>query len=292
MANTITRGEKYANMLDEVIVHASKTGLLSTPEDLKAEFVGVGTVKVPKITMSALGNYSKADGFPAGTVTYDYETFTLAYDRGREFMIDAMDDEETNGNVVPAVLAQFARTKVVPEVDAVRIARYATGAGKVVKDAAPTSSNIAAKFDAIVEYLDELGHDPADGILFVRPAVKQLLKGMVNREFGMEEVISRKLAVLDDIKIESMPSTRMKTAITVGSDGWAAHEDAVDVWAIFVPVSGVRQIAKHEKMRTFAPDVNQAADATKIQYRLYHDAVVLANKAAAIYCLQDVDAES
>lgn len=288
VANTITRAEKYATMLDEVVIAASKTELLSTPDDLKAEFVGTGTVKVPKIDMPALGTYSKTNGFPAGAVTYDFETFTLAYDRGRQFDIDAMDDEETGGNVVPSVLGQFARTKVVPEVDAVRIARYAAAAGNVVEQAAPTKDNIRASIDTMAETLDELGVMPEDGILFVRPTVRTAIKNAYSREFSTETVLNTNVDVVDGFKIVTMPSSRMWDEITVGDNGFAPAEGASEVWAIYVHKDAVRQIAKHEKMRTFAPDVNQDADATKVQYRLYHDAMVLANKADLIYCIKNV----
>jgi len=288
VANTITRAEKYATMLDEVVIAASKTELLSTADDLKAEFVGVGTVKVPKIDMPALGAYSKTNGFPAGSVTYDFETFTLAYDRGRQFDIDAMDDEETGGNVVPSVLGQFARTKVVPEVDAVRIARYAAAAGNTVEQAAPTKDNVRASIDTMAETLDELGVMPEDGILFVRPTVRTAIKNAYSREFSTETVLNTNVDVVDGFKIVTMPSSRMWDEITVGDNGFAPAEGASEVWAIYVHKDAVRQIAKHEKMRTFAPDVNQDADATKVQYRLYHDAMVLANKADLIYCIKNV----
>ena len=45
----------------------------------------------------------------------------------------------------------------------------------------------------------------------------------------------------------------------------------------------VCQIKKTEKMRYFAPDVNQDKDAHKWQYRLYHDAWVLSEKKPLIY---------
>ena len=43
-------------------------------------------------------------------------------------------------------------------------------------------------------------------------------------------------------------------------------------------------IQKHQKLRYFAPDVNQDADAHKWQFRVFHDLIVLDNKKQLIYC--------
>jgi hypothetical protein len=289
-SNTISLATKYARVLDEVVEASSKTGLLASPDDLKAEFVGAGTVKVPKISLAPLGNYSKTGGYPTGAVTYEFETFTLAYDRGRQFDIDNMDNEQTGGNVVPAVLSQFARTQVVPEVDAIRIARFATGAGHVKELlSAPSHSTIKAEWNAMLEAIDEAGGDPAAGLVFVTPATMTALKDAFSRQFASENDLDTRISMLDGVRIVTVPSARMKSAITVSDNGWTAHEDAVDVYMLYVDPSAVRMIAKHENMRTFAPEVNQDADATRVQYRLYHDAVVYENKADLIYCLRADD---
>ena len=47
--------------------------------------------------------------------------------------------------------------------------------------------------------------------------------------------------------------------------------------------SAVAQVIKHVIPRVFSPEVNQEADAWKINYRIYHDCWVLANKTDGIY---------
>ena len=42
-------------------------------------------------------------------------------------------------------------------------------------------------------------------------------------------------------------------------------------------------ITKHEKLRYFSPDVNQADECHLWQYRLFHDLFVYENKKALIY---------
>ena len=56
-----------------------------------------------------------------------YETRKMTQDRGRLFQIDPMDINETN--FIPtasAIMGEFQRTQVVPEIDAYRISKLAT----------------------------------------------------------------------------------------------------------------------------------------------------------------------
>ena len=52
---------------------------------------------------------------------------------------------------------------------------------------------------------------------------------------------------------------------------------------MIVHPSAVIQIVKHVIPRVFSPEVNQEADAWKLNYRIYHDAFVMANKVNGIY---------
>ena len=58
-------------------------------------------------------------GYAQGSVTLDYTTVTMSRDRGRGFNLDAMDVDESNFvATAAAVMGEFQRTQVVPEVDA------------------------------------------------------------------------------------------------------------------------------------------------------------------------------
>ena len=103
MPNSISLAQNFLPLLDEVYKYASKTSLLDATQ---VEFVNANTVKVFKTSMDGMGNYGRNSGFVDGSVVGAWETMELTKDRGRSFMIDAMDDEETigispNANIQP-----------------------------------------------------------------------------------------------------------------------------------------------------------------------------------------------
>ena len=76
-----------------------------------------------------LGNYSRANGYPKGDVTATWEAMTLACERGREFTLDRMDNDESLGLVLGNLIRTWMREKVAPEIDAYRFAKYASTSG-------------------------------------------------------------------------------------------------------------------------------------------------------------------
>lgn len=91
LGSTIT---KFTTRLDKVIEQATLTSDLNINGDLVGEVSRTGEVKIAKIALQGLADYDRAKGFTSGDVTLDWETKKLEYDRGREFSIDYLDDEE------------------------------------------------------------------------------------------------------------------------------------------------------------------------------------------------------
>ena len=90
MPNSIALAQRFVPVLDEVYKYASKPAIL---DETQVEFVNANTVKVFKLSMDGLGNYSRNNGYVAGSVTGAWETMTLSKDRARTFSVDAMDNE-------------------------------------------------------------------------------------------------------------------------------------------------------------------------------------------------------
>ena len=131
MENEIEVMVGYEAKLDEVYAKESLTADLDSESDL-VTLVG-GSFKVPKMSMDGLANHDRSNGgvYVDGGASLSFETKTPDYDRNRKFTIDAMDDKETSGIAFGKLSGEFIRTKVVPEIDAVRFAKYAKVAGTV-----------------------------------------------------------------------------------------------------------------------------------------------------------------
>lgn len=287
MAQSIALVTKYQPILDEIYKLASLTARMDAPTK-PIDFAGASAVKVFKTDVIGLGTYSRSTGYPAGQIVGTWETLTLSQERGREFNIDRMDDEETLGMAFGTLAGEFMRTEVIPEVDAYRFAEYATGAGNGTTGALSTAANVLAAIDVAKAALNADEVPPEGRLLYISDACHALLEAAITRSLGNEGSADRRLRELDGMPVIMVPQGRFSTEITVNAGasvdagGYAATGE--DINFLIVHPTAVLQTIKHAQLKIFEPDENQDADAYKVQYRLYHDAFVYDNKADGIYC--------
>ena len=290
MANSIALVTKFLPLLDEVYRLESKSARFDAQTGLVLPTQDAKSIKIAKIAMQGLVDYARETGFTRGDVTLDWETFTFSNDRGRTFHIDRLDDEETLGIVMGSVVGEFIRTKVVPEIDAYRFAKYAGTAGVgVATDAVITAANIVDEIDKAIAVQDD-GEVPTEGrVLLMSPkAYAALKKANDTKHFlvpGQSE--NRNFMSYDDMEIVKVPQGRFFTAITMNTTGDGGYiknaTTGKDINFMVVHPTALLQVTKHAIPRMFDPNTNQSADAWKIDYRIYHDAFVYDNKKAGIY---------
>lgn len=297
MANSIALISKYVPLLDEVYQSAVLTGILDVPNEMIRDTANAKSVLIPKIAMQGLGDYDRANGkgFADGDVTLTWETHTFSQDRGRSFQVDAMDNEETAGITFGRLAGEFIRTKVAPELDAYRFSTYVAKANKVV------AANIAANgaipaIDAATAWMDDLEVPSTERVLFVSVAIYNNMKAdtSISRRFDVMAAsgnMNRNIETFDSMPVVKVPVTRFKSlyvfndGVTAGQEagGFVADGAAKDINFMIVHKAAVVQIIKNAVPRVFDPNTNQAADAWKFDYRLYHDAWVPENKEDGIY---------
>lgn len=292
MPNSFSYVTKFQAILDELYKKASLTSFMDA-KTKPVTFGGASAVNVYKTDLIGLGTYSRATGYPNAKVTGSWETLTLAIERARSMSIDRMDDEETLGMAFGTTAGEFIRTKVVPEIDAYRFAKYATRAGTTVgTPAALTTGDAVMKaFDVAMETLDE-NEVPAEGRkLFISSKCYNLLKAQLTRVLGNEKSADRRVYELDGVGIIPVPQARFYSKITLDPGGEEdeggfsknSTDGGKDINFLLLHPSAVLQATKLSQMKVFSPDVNQAADAWLIQYRHYHDAFVYDNKVKGVY---------
>ncbi|MGN0533296.1 MAG: hypothetical protein ACI4IK_02950 [Eubacterium sp.] len=294
MANTINAITKYLPYLDEVYKYGSRSAILETPTNLVRETADAKTVMIAKTSMQGLGNYDKASGFVNGDVSLTWESHTFSYDRGRSFTIDAVDDLETLGLAFGTLAAEFLRTQVVPEIDAVRFAKYCTSAGNKATGTL-SAENVVSEIEKAETTMKEEEVDLMGAIIFMTPTVKGYIKddtAHFTRQLVPSENPNRNFGFYDEMPIVEVPQSRFYSAVTL-KDGKTEGQEAggyekttttgKDINFMIIKPEAVVQITKHAKIRVFEPDVNQQADAYKIDYRIYHDGWVLENKKNGIY---------
>lgn len=293
MANSFLLAENYLKMIDEVYKASAKTSILDSTKILP---INANTIKVFKTSMDGLGDYSRNDGYTKGNVNGTWETLTLTKDRGRTFMVDRMDNEETVGMAFGTLAGEFLRTKVVPEIDAYTFAKLCGAEG--ISSATPADVTVGTTDmpNLIAEAEREMNENevPVEGrILFISETAYAALLAKVDRTvMNGESAISHGVASYDGMTLIRVPQNRFYTAITLfdgKSDGQTAggyvgtKSTGYKVNFMIAHPSALTKVVKHVLPRIFSPEVNQDADAWKFDYRVYHDTFVYENKVKGIY---------
>lgn len=285
MANSITRFQKYVDLLDEVYKTASVTSVLDGDMTLVQQGANANQIIIPKMSMDGLGDYSRSGGYVDGSVTLTNETVTFNYERGRTFTIDAMDNEETAGVAFGKLASEFIRTKVAPETDAFRFASYAGVSGISGISTGAVLSSGADVLEALITAQNTMDENEVltnSRYLFITPTLYNLM---------MNVDTTKSKAVLDSFaSVIKVPQSRFYTAIdlkdgqTSGeeSGGFAKSGDAADINFMVIEKSAVLQYPKHIVNKVISPEENQTADAWKFFYRSYGLADVYENKAAGV----------
>lgn len=282
MANNIQLFQKYIALLDEVYKQASKSSILDGDASLVQAGKNTNEIIIPKMTLDGLADYSRNSGYVKGDVTLTYETVKFNYDRGRKFVVDAMDDEETAGIAFGKLSSEFIRTKVVPEMDAFRFATYASLGG--IGSATGTLADGAAVITALRAAANKMDEDEVPSeqrVLFITPTLRGMIDDLDTSK--SKEVLSKFSSVVE------VPQSRFNTEIelldgtTSGEEigGFRATGSAINFMVVHTPA--ILQYPKHTVNKIITPEANQDSDGWMFFYRAYGLADAYENKVAGIY---------
>lgn len=275
MANSIALAQKYVPILDEKYVAASKTSVLDSQEE--ARFIKeANTFLVADRVLAPMANYDRNNGYAQGDVTLNWTPYVISYDRGRMLVVDERDNEESAGMAFLNIAGQYIDECVVPELDAYRIAQYATKADASNKVAADITTSQAA-YDAVRAAATALANanvPVSDRVLFVSETVKGLIE-------DLDSYKSR--AALNVFgTIESFADGAFGTTCTLTPAGGFVI-GGKNINFIAVHKKAVIQHLTHVAPKIITPEVNQDADAYKFGYRVVGIADVYKNKKKGIY---------
>ena len=278
-ANDINYAELFQTVLDEQIVQESVTGWMDANAG-QIQYNGGKDVKVPKMTMTGLGDYNRATGYPEGSVNLEYETFTMTQDRGTQFLLDQMDVNETNfvANAT-RVMTEFQRMFVIPEVDAYRISKIATygmEGGEAEYGYTPAANTIIG---ALADAVEVGGYDSY--ILATPETVKALemqigannLSSVTYSQAGFDQTVpafnGRPIIKVDPSRMVSAIQTNDLSGGAGG--GWEKGASALDINFIVVPRTTPIAVNKLDEPKIFEPSQVQEYSGWLIDYRRYHD---------------------
>lgn len=304
MPNIIELVTKFLPVLDEQYKLESRSAILDVAPEFVQMTKDAKKVKIAKMSVDGLADYSRANGFTVGYAQLTWEEHEFTQDRGRSIQIDDMDNEETFGLAFGRLAGEFQRTQVIPEIDAYRFAKYYS------KAAEKTEIDITA--DSILEWVDDMDEkmDNAEipensRLLFVSPTVFKLIMNdeKLSKSISVEgtegKTANRRIVNYNTHPIYKVPQNRFYTEITLNdgktggqeSGGYTKADGASDIALMMIHRDAVIQLAKRRIARVWAPTkeqaagtdgVNPTADAWKFDYRVYHDAWVLDNRTKGI----------
>lgn len=297
--NTLQYSQQFQTVLDAQMLAGATTAFMEANAG-QVKYDGGDTVHIPEISMQGLAKYDRDEGFNQGSVTLKFNPYKMTQDRGRTFQLDSMDVNETNFVATAGtVMGEFQRTQVIPEIDSYRyskIAALATAENKVTTGFTPAVATILEKLEAeITEIQDVVGED--EGLIIVMSTkLRTILNNSdkFNRYLNVAEFkngsVNTTVKSFNDIPILGVPSARMKTAYVFNdgktanqqAGGFKADTGAKDINWIIMPQRAPIAVSKTDKVRVFTPELNQKADAWKIDYRKYHDLWIPKNRFAAI----------
>lgn len=296
-ANNLEYSKIFQPILDKQIVQESTTGWMELNQNL-VRYDGGNEIKIPSLVMDGLGDYDRASGFVDGSVTLTWKTYELTQDRGRTFSLDSQDVNETNFVATAgAVLGEFQRQHVAPEIDAYRyssIAAQALANENGNREVEITRENIIDELLAdLAEVEDKVGAQ--DIVITLNPVLAGWI-GIAGKDYLGKGNLQRgeihtTVNTFNDAAIVKARSGLLKTAFvfadgtTSGQEvgGFAADDAAQDInWIISARTAPIA-ISKTDKVRTFSPDINQDADAWKVDYRKYHDLWILENQLDRVF---------
>ena len=283
---------EYAKLFSKIMDEVGLPGLTSSKmESKKYKYNGGDEIKLPKMSVTGLSNYSRENGYRAGAITFEYETRKITKDRGVSFTLDVMDEDES-GFVATAgaVTNELNKVEVIPEIDAYRYSKIFSIGNTNLKTGSYTPVE-ATVFQTLLKDISDIeniiGEETAKTIYMSYDAARILsLADKVEHRLDVNTntgVVKSKVMSIDGIEITRVPSARFKTAYTFGDDGFIVDAVAMGINWIIADDNALVGVTKHDKMKVFTPEQNQKTDGYLIQYRRYHDLFVPDNKIAGLY---------
>lgn len=277
--NLVTKFQPY---VDEAFTAGSKASMLTNKD---FDWSGAHTIKIHKVNTVPMSDYDRAgtgentSRYGAlGKVENTIEEMTLTKDRSFTFVIDTLDNDETDGVLsAAAALGRQQREVIIPEVDTYVYSVMTANAGTKVTSVTLTSNNLYDEIIQATETMDNNDVPDTGRILTVTPATYRLLKKCPDLDIDCDITADQKakgvVGMIDGMDVVKLPAKRLPAKFGF----MIAH-----------PVATVAP-TKLEEYRTH--DNPPGISGKLVEGRIVYDAFVLDNKKMAIYYEENKPAE-
>lgn len=259
MAN-LNYAEQYSRELSQAYPNVLNFGKLwSTENSIRYKVIDAKTIKIP--TISTKGRVAgNRDTIGTFTRNFDnsWETKTLENHRQWQTLVHPQDVDQTNMvTSITNVTKVMNEEQKFPEMDAYLISKlYSLKNTKETINqelADLTVNNILAKFDDLMDKMDEARVPQSGRILYCDTFTKTLIDNAItlSRTSGTG-TIQRAVTRLEEVDVISVPSYLMKTAYTF-TEGYVAEGAAKNIAILLVHPSAVLPVVSYEFAQMQSP---------------------------------------
>lgn len=287
--SVLNYAQAYAQALAQAypyVLHFA--ALRSTENDARYKWTGANTIQIPSLSTTGRVDADR-DTIQTATRNYNntWEPKTLSNHRKWSTLVHPMDIDETNQVAsIQNITKVFNEEQKFPEMDAYLVSKvYAdfVAAGGTADTTALTVDNILTVFDNWMAAMDDANVPSTGRILYTTPAVKTIL--MKAKELSRfvqngESAINRAVRSLDDVTIESVPSSLMKTVYDF-TEGYAPGVGAKQINMLLIHPSAVITPEKYAFAQLDAPSAGSEGKYVYFE-ESYDDVFVLNKRKAAI----------
>ena len=234
--------------------------LRSTENDARYKWTGANTIQIPSLSTTGRVDADR-DTIQTATRNYNnaWEPKTLENHRKWSTLVHPLDVDETNHVAsIQNITKVFNEEQKFPEMDAYLVSKvYAewAAAGGSADTTVLTTENILSVFDNWMAAMDDKNVPTSGRILYATPAIKKLLKQakeLTRFVQNGDSTINRAVRSLDEVTIESVPSSLMKTAYDF-TEGYAAGAGAKQINMLLIHPSAVITPEKYVFSQLDAP---------------------------------------
>lgn len=276
------------------------------PDDSMIQYEGGETVKIAQLAVSGLGDYKAAtDGsaYPNGSVSLKWVPYTFTMDRAVRFLLGRTDPSDSGFMLTSEnVMRTFASKQLVPEQDMYRFnAVYAallakTSLASHIKPLATalTKDNCVSYVTDFFGQIKEDSNEDQNFVAFMAMKYESLFRSASNSNNNSVQFnktvtingVTYKCAMVNDLPIVFVPSSRMQTVIKVNdgrtegqtAGGIVADATSKGIALIIMSSDAAIALGKVNSIKVISADEQQTSDEATINYHYLYDCWTMDNQ--------------
>ena len=225
--------KEYSQALAQAYPYVLYFGALWNAVKPDVKFLNGNTVILPSLSVKGRSNGDRDTiGSFARNFNNAEETKVLANHRTWNTLIHPRDIEETNHVAsIQNITKVFNEEQKFPEMDAEMITslyKLKNEQAAITPSDVLTVSNVLAKFDALMDVMDEARVPAAGRLLYCDTYVKTMIDTAkeAGRMLGAQDkAVARSLDRIGEVEVIGVPTTAMKSAYKFTDDGFEVQKD-------------------------------------------------------------------